>query len=100
MNSVRPQLVVSKKDPRGRVSATYSRPHLVSARHEKRIRNRDGDAYVPLDLWHAHRPGHMETLCGRPAVEWRIFWSLSFEDAGGSACPAYTSVVEVFSPRH
>lgn len=64
--------------------------YLVTAPHAVSSALRDRHSRVPYDLWHARRPGSLQTACGKPAVTWQFFWTLDFFDAGTDACPECT----------
>jgi hypothetical protein len=46
----------------------------------------------PAGEAHARQVGASQTLCGRSAVNWPYFWSLAFDPAQPSACPACVTV--------
>lgn len=62
--------------------------YLVTAAHAA-VREGGGDKPAPLPYgeWHARQIGSLQTACGQSAVTWRYFWTLSFDQAGASACP-------------
>jgi hypothetical protein len=81
-----------------RHGTAYPRRHrwptyLVSAPHEVHLMTGQGDIWVPRGEWHARKVGSPATACGLPAVTCHFFWTLRFEDAMDSACPACFATV-------
>jgi hypothetical protein len=61
--------------------------YLVSARHAVVPTGSADRVPLPYDVWHAREVGSPQAVCGAPAVEWKMFWTLDFKDAGLRACP-------------
>lgn len=72
----------------GRMHAHRWPTFLVTAPHEIVCSFGAAHARVPYGKWHARQVGSLQSVCGRPAVTWRFFWTLDFRDAGPRACPA------------
>lgn len=79
--------LVGRIPPPGAVRSYQWPTYLVTAPHG--VPQRAGDAHprLPYGLWHARRVGSLQTACGRSAVTWQFFWTLTFADAGPHACP-------------
>ncbi|GAB7004940.1 hypothetical protein JCM18899A_24130 [Nocardioides sp. AN3] len=69
------------------VQAPSARPtYLVTAPHIAASRKGDLQVRMPEGEWHARQEGSLQTVCGRSAVTWRLFWTLRFDRAGPRAC--------------
>ncbi len=49
---------------------------------------------MPAGQAHARQVGASQTLCGRSAVTWLYFWSLSFDPEEPGACLACVAVIQ------
>lgn len=67
---------------------TTSNTYLVTARHRLVSGAADGPRWRPYGVHHARRAGDPFTVCGIPAIEWRMFWTTEFDGNDDQACPA------------
>jgi hypothetical protein len=58
---------------------------LTTTKLEDRL-SREGRS--PWGVRHAKREGAGHTLCGMPALNWKLFWHLPFQPTDRDACPS------------
>ena len=64
-----------------------STPHGILERH-------GGEPTVrPYGVVHGRQPGSGLTACGKYAVDWRIFWEITFTSGSPRACAACAEAI-------
>jgi hypothetical protein len=60
---------------------------LVSARNGKRVATSAGLAeWRPFGIHHARQVGSLRTACGIAALDWELFWDMSFPSEPSVTC--------------